>query len=74
MLPPAGYFYEGAAPAVVVSSGDTVDVEMITHHAGGYLSSLWNQIPCRVRGARLESKTGGHLFMHASPSSCNSLI
>ncbi|GAB4813977.1 hypothetical protein N2152v2_001023 [Parachlorella kessleri] len=29
-----GYFYEGATPALVVSSGDTVEVAMITHHAG----------------------------------------
>ncbi|GAB4813976.1 hypothetical protein N2152v2_001022 [Parachlorella kessleri] len=29
-----GYYYEGATPALVVSSGDTVDVAMITHHGG----------------------------------------
>jgi len=29
-----GYFFNGVEPNLVASSGDIIDIEMITHHAG----------------------------------------
>lgn len=63
-----GYFFNGVEPNLVASSGDTIDIELITHHAGDDFDKMIQGDP-GVEDIYKWASTGQNVYMRGKSGS-----